>query len=328
MERTLLMTGASRGIGRHAAVRLLHDDADLHLVVLSRGRASLTLGEELARSSGNPNVSVVDADLSSLAQTRAAAGAVEDRLRSGALPPLHGLVLNAGLQLTSTTGATVDGVETTFAVNVLANYVLIRLLADRLHAPARIIVTSSDTHAGAGAPVVPKPRWTGVGALAIPGTDRSAATARAGRRAYSTSKLAVIYLVHALARRLPAGVDAYAFNPGLVPDTDLVRSAGPVTRAVFRTLTPALTLLPFAQSARAAGDQLALLATGPRPAGSGAYIDRTAETRSSADSYDETREEALWRHCADLAGLAEPAGLDLPGGHDRRPPPTAPTEAR
>lgn len=318
MERTMVMTGASRGIGRHAAERLLRADPDLHLVVLARGRAAGTLAGELTAESGNPNVSTIGVDLSSLAETRAAAEAVRNRLTTGALPPLAGLVLNAGLQLTSTTAATVDGIETTFAVNVVANYLLIRLLADRLHPPARVIVTSSDTHAGAGAPVVPRPRWADPGTLATPGTDRSAATARAGRRAYSTSKLAVIYLVHALARRLPPDADAYAFNPGLVPDTELVRSAGPFTRGAFRFLTPALTLLPFAQSARAAGEQLAHLATGPRPAGSGAYIDRTTGCRSSDESYDHAREEDLWRHCAALTGL-EPDPLPRPDGRVGRP---------
>lgn len=52
-------------------------------------------------------------------------------------------------------GVFTGGFEPTFAVNVLANYLLIRLLADRFTAPARIVITSSDTHAGAGAPLVP-----------------------------------------------------------------------------------------------------------------------------------------------------------------------------
>jgi NAD(P)-dependent dehydrogenase (short-subunit alcohol dehydrogenase family) len=303
VARTILITGASRGIGRHAAERMLRDDPALRLVVVARGDAAVTLPGELAEASGNPNVSAVPADLAALADVRRVAAEVSAAVDTGDLPPLSGIVANAGLQLTSTTGATVDGFETTFAVNVLANYLLIRLLAGHLSDHGRVIVTSSDTHAGAGAPGVPRPRWADVRTLAAPGTGREASTARAGRRAYSTSKLAVVYLVHELARRLPAGVDAYSFNPGLVPDTGLVRDAGPAARRAFALLTPALSLLPFAQRAHAAGAQLATAATGPRPGASGEYIDRTRVARSSPESFDPAREEALWRDCADLVGL-------------------------
>ncbi|WP_239160802.1 SDR family NAD(P)-dependent oxidoreductase [Virgisporangium ochraceum] len=303
MDRTMLMTGASRGIGRHAAEHMLRADPDLHLIVVARGRDTATLPGELAAASGNRHVRAIGADLASLADVRAVVAEVTAALDAGTTPPLYGLVANAGIQRTSTTEATSDGFETTFAVNVLANYLLVRLLADRFTAPGRIVVTSSDTHAGAGAPLVPKARWADVATLARPGTGPTAASATEGRRAYSTSKLGVIYLVHALARRLPAGVDAYAFNPGLVPGTDLARDAGPVTRGLFRALAPVLTLLPFAQRARDAGDQLAAAATGPRPGDSGAYLDRSRAGRSSPESYDPVREEALWRDCASLVGL-------------------------
>jgi NAD(P)-dependent dehydrogenase (short-subunit alcohol dehydrogenase family) len=303
VERTMLMTGASRGIGRHAAERMLHADPDLHLIVIARGRDTATLPEELAAASGNRHVRAISADLASLTDVRAVVAEVTAALDSGTTPPLYGLVANAGIQRTSTDEATVDGIETTFAVNVLANYLLVRLLADRFTAPGRIVVTSSDTHAGAGAPLVPKARWSDVASLARPGTGSAAASATEGRRAYSTSKLGVIYLVHALVHRLPTGVDAYAFNPGLVPDTDLARDAGPVTRGLFRALAPVLTLLPFAQRARDAGDQLATAAIGPRPGASGAYLDRSRVGRSSPESYDTVREEALWRDCASLVGL-------------------------
>ncbi|MFI6510881.1 hypothetical protein ACIBCT_25025 [Streptosporangium sp. NPDC050855] len=127
--------------------------------------------------------------------------------------------------------------------------------------------------------------------------------ANAGVQLTSTSKLAVVHLVHELARRLPQGVDAYAFNPGLVPDTDLVRDAGPALRRAFGLLAPALSLLPLAQRARPAGAQLAAVALGPRPGASGDYIDRDRVARSSPESFDRAREEALWRDCAELAGL-------------------------
>lgn len=97
---------------------------------------------------------------------------------------------------------------------------LIRLLWDQFRSPGRIVLTGSDSHFGDfrhNLGLVPAPEWRDTGLLVRPGTGRKAGTGAAGRGAYSTSKLGVLYLVHALARRLPAGVDAYTFDPGLTP---------------------------------------------------------------------------------------------------------------
>src|SRR6185312_5055102 len=114
VDRTMLMTGASRGIGRHAAERMLRDDPGLHLIVVARGRDTSTLPDELAAASGNRNVRAIGADLSSLADVRAVAAEVTAAIGAGTTPPLHGLLANAGIQRTSTGDATADGIETTF----------------------------------------------------------------------------------------------------------------------------------------------------------------------------------------------------------------------
>ncbi|OXM68089.1 short-chain dehydrogenase [Amycolatopsis vastitatis] len=286
------MTGASRGLGRIAAEKILRDRPDVHLVVTARGG---TLGGDLAESTGNPNVTALTCDLMSKNAVRAAAVDLAGRLDSGALPPLHGFVGNAGLQLTSRAHATEDGIEPTFAVNVLANHLFVRLLWCRFTAPGRIVLVGSDTHFGDlrhNLGMVPAPRWEPVAELARPRPD--ARTATDGRRAYSTGKLAVLYLVHALARRLPDGIDAYTFNPGYVPGTGLVRDAGPAVRFLSRTLLRALTATPLAMSAASAGALLAEAAVGPRPGESGVYIDRRTVTPSAPASYDRDREEELW----------------------------------
>lgn len=283
---TFLMTGASRGIGLHAAEHLVRDDPDIRLIVVAR--------DGQARPE-HPHVRAIRGDLGSLAGVRQIAAAMQD-------VELSGYLGNAGVQMTSAAHATPDGFETTFGINVLAHYLLIRLIQDRFTNPARIVITGSDSHFGDfrhTIGLVPAPRWDDAGRLASPGADG----ATAGRRAYSTSKLGVIYLVHALARRLPAGVDAYTFNPSLVPGTGLARDAGPIARAVFAAVGPLLLHTPLANSADEAGAQLAAVATGPRPGPSGSYIDRTTLTRSSPESYDEAREEALWAAAARLTGL-------------------------
>jgi NAD(P)-dependent dehydrogenase (short-subunit alcohol dehydrogenase family) len=291
--QTLLMTGASRGLGRIAAERILLGRPDVHLVVTARGG---TLADDLRASTGNPNVTALTCDLTSAAAIRATAADLAEQLDSGALPPLHGFAGNAGLQLTSRACATGDGIEPTFAVNVLANFLLVRLLWARFTAPGRIVLTGSDTHFGDlrhNLGMVPAPRWEPVADLARPRPGER--TAADGRRAYSTSKLAVVHLVHALARRLPEGIDVYTFNPGYVPGTGLVRDAGPVVRFFSRTVMHALIATPFALSAASAGELLAEAVTGPRPGESGAYVDRRRVTPSAPESYDLDREEQLWR---------------------------------
>lgn len=288
------MSGATRGLGRVAAKRMLADDPDLHLVVLARSDGA-PVADALRAESGNPHVSSVSADLASLTSIRRAAATIRTDVDDATLPPLTGIVGNAGVQLLRATESSADGVETTFAVNVLANYALIEELRPGLTAPARIVITSSDTHFGDFGHtfgLVPAPRWRDPVALATPGTGEGANGAEAGRRAYSTSKLAVIYLVHALARRLEPGTDVYSFNPGLVPGTGLARDGGALARFAFQRVLPALT--PWARSMLTSGADLAAAVTGPTPGPTSSYLNGTRAEQSSPESYDPAREDALW----------------------------------
>jgi NAD(P)-dependent dehydrogenase (short-subunit alcohol dehydrogenase family) len=293
--RTIVMTGVSRGFGRLAAVEILRGDADVHLGILARSGGD-ALAEQLAQESGNAQVRAYAADLDSVASVRAAIAAIAGDLDAGRLPALSGFVGNAGLQLTSAARATADGVEETFAVNVLANHVLIAGLRDRFVAPARLVITTSDTHFGDfkhNLGMVPAPQWREPRLLATPGEGPEAESTDAGRTAYSTSKLAVVHQVHAWARRLPAGVEIVSFNPGLVPGTGLVRDAGPVTRFAFRRIMPAMTVTPWARRASVSAADLAALALGQTAAQTGDYVNGRHPERSSEESYDAIREAAL-----------------------------------
>ena len=295
--RTIIMTGATRGIGRFAAIDMLRDAPDLHLALIVRSSDNQAFVDEIASASGNPNVSAVTADLASLASIRTATAELVARLDSGQLPPLHGFVGNAGLQFQNATQVTPDGFEQTFAVNVLANHLLIHDLVDHFVPPARIVLTTSDTHFGDFAHtggMVPAPRWSDAERLSRPGTFEHPETQTAGGRAYSTSKLGVIYLVHELARRLPPGVPVYSFNPGLVPGTGLARDRGRLARFAWRVIMPVIALTPIATRPADAGANLAAAAIGPIPGENGAYINRRRAERSSAESYDRAREAELW----------------------------------
>ena len=298
-HRTVVMTGASRGIGKVAAARMLAASPDLHLVVTTRGPGE-QLVAHLQRDSGNANVSWVDCELSSLASVRSAAREIKRRLDDGSLPALTGFVGNAGLQMASRNRSTTDGLEVTFAVNVLANHLLVNELAGRFGHGGRVVITTSDTHFGDfrhNMGMVPGPQWLPPRELAVPGSTSATDTLTAGRTAYATSKLAVLHLVHELSRRLPDGVDVYSWNPGFVPGTSLTRDATAGQRFAMAYVMPLLTLTPLSVSARTAGRKLAELVLGDRPAESGAYIDLSTPRRSSDESYDVSREQELWTTC-------------------------------
>ncbi|MFI5718536.1 SDR family NAD(P)-dependent oxidoreductase [Nocardia sp. NPDC051750] len=304
MKHTLVMTGAGRGIGRIAAERILRADPDIHLVVVARAATSAALAADL--SSAGHAVTPVPADLTSLADVRTAARHIGELLDTDRLPPLRGFVGNAGIQYTDNLTAGAEGYEATFTVNVLANHLLVRLLQDRFAAPARIVITVSDTHFGDlrhNMGMVPGPRWQKPRTLATPGAFADPTTAAAGRAAYSTSKLAALYLVHEYARRLPAGLDIVSYNPGFVPGTGLARHADPVSRFAMRYLMPLLTITPLAVGRTTAGRRLADLALGRIAATTGSYVDRDREARSSGESYDPDRERELWTAAEELCGL-------------------------
>ncbi|MFF7942854.1 SDR family NAD(P)-dependent oxidoreductase [Nocardia gamkensis] len=295
MPSTIVMTGASRGIGRVAAERILREAPQAHLVVAARGSTGARLAAELGGT--GRRVSHVAVDLGVPDSVRSAAVEIRGRLDRGELPPLHGFVGNAGIQYTNALTEGPGGFESTFAVNVLANHLFVRLLEDRFHTPARIVITVSDTHFGDFAHnlgMVPGPVWRSPDVLARPGAFPELRGTAAGRTAYSTSKLAAIYLVHEYARRLRAGIDAVGFNPGFVPGTDLARNAGPASRFAMRRILPLLTRTRFATSRASAGRCLADVVLGATAAPTGAYVDRDRVARSSEESYDPRREAELW----------------------------------
>ncbi|TLS45045.1 SDR family NAD(P)-dependent oxidoreductase [Streptomyces montanus] len=295
MQSTVVMTGASRGIGRAAAQRILRRSPHLHLLVVARGSSGARLSSELG--AGGHAVSYVAADLGSLGSVRSAATEIRDRLDRGELPPLRGFVGNAGTQYTNALTEGPDGFESTFAVNVLANHLFVRLLEDRFAPPARIVITVSDTHFGDfrhNLGMVPGPLWRSPEVLARTGAFPRPDTTAAGRTAYSTSKLAAIHLVHEYARRLPAGIDAVAHNPGFVPGTGLARNADRLSRFAMRRILPVMALTPLATSRGAAGHHLADVVLGTTEAPTGSYVDRDRAARSSEESYDPRRERALW----------------------------------
>src|SRR5512146_3338559 len=131
--KTIVVTGASSGIGLETARALAAMGARIVAVVRNREKAAAVLpaGTEL-----------VIADLYSLAEVRRAAAEIR-----ATCPRLDVLINNAGL-IHATRELTVDGFERTFALNHLAPFLLTYELRELLaaSAPARIVTVASVGH--------------------------------------------------------------------------------------------------------------------------------------------------------------------------------------
>src|SRR5512139_2502227 len=139
--KTVMITGATGGIGLAAAVALARQGATLVLTGRNQERGLHAIAE-IRRRAGSERAEFLRADFSSLAEVHRVADAflAEER-------PLHVLLNNAGL-MNSSRKLTVDGFEEMFAVNHLAHYLLTRRLLPRMQAsaPARIVHVASNAH--------------------------------------------------------------------------------------------------------------------------------------------------------------------------------------
>jgi len=212
-EQTILITGATDGLGRGLATSLAHDGAELllHGRDDERGRATL---EEIRTKTGNERLRWLRADLASLDEVRALADQVVQMTGR-----LDALVNNAGIGTTLPgDGKRVessDGVELRFAVNYLASFLLTRSLLPllRASAPARIVNVSS------------------AGQAPIDFDDVMLRRHYSGVQAYCQSKLAQVMLTFDVAEELADGVTATCLHPGTYMPTKMVVAAGvePVT---------------------------------------------------------------------------------------------------
>ena len=141
-DRICLITGGTNGIGKSTAQGLAHLGATVVIVGRDAQKAA-QVAEEIRSATGNPNVDLLLADLSSQQEVRRLASDFKRKYSQ-----LHVLLNNAGGTFT-TRQLSVDGIEMTFALNHLAYFLLTNLLLDTLKAsaPARIVNVSSDAHA-------------------------------------------------------------------------------------------------------------------------------------------------------------------------------------
>jgi NAD(P)-dependent dehydrogenase (short-subunit alcohol dehydrogenase family) len=204
--KTVLFTGASRGMGHLAAIELARLGAQILVVGHNQARGGAAV--EAIRGTG-ASAQFLRADLGDASEVCALAAAV--LARSG---PVHVLIHSAG-DLLPAAARTREGVDRGFAQNFLGAFLLTRLLEERLlaSAPARVIAVGSSAHRLL--------KSADVDALIRPGqADPRMSSRQRGRyqmRSYQTAKLAVTTWIYGLARRWAGrGVTANVLDPGIV----------------------------------------------------------------------------------------------------------------
>jgi len=270
--RVIVITGASSGVGRAAAIGLSTRGATVAIV----GRNAERTRAVADQVGGFPFL----ADFDSLAQVRTLS---EELLAS--YPRIDVLANNAG-GLVSARGLTTDGHERTLQHNHLAPFLLTNLLLDRLTESAgRVISTAS------GANMFSR--------FDLDDLEWKHRLYAGGWLPYGTSKLETIMFVRELARRTAGtGVDAYSFHPGFVAtafgsDSALVRFGQFVSRGSLG-ISPEQGAAPL----------IHLAAERDIVSPSGTYFDGLSpDGRQRKEASDLELCSALWDKSAEMVGL-------------------------
>ncbi len=262
-KRTIIITGASDGIGA-AAARKLNADGE-HVVIVGRSPAkTASIAAELG-------LDYFVADFARLDEVRTLAGELRERY-----PRIDVLANNAG-GIMGTRELTVDGHEKTIQVNHLAPFLLTTLLIDRLsESSATVINTSSAANSVFGK---------------FDLDDLDAERSYSPNRAYGNAKLANILFTRELHHRFhDQGISTAAFHPGVVA-TGFAAGSTSVMRVIYRTPLKRF-LMPPEQGA----DTLTWLATATPGTDwiSGEYYEKRVVQKANPQSYDPALAAGLW----------------------------------
>ena len=278
MSKTIVITGASDGIGLECASQLAAENH--HLVLVGRNPSKLAAAvKRLHAESQTAPVDSFVCDFASLSDVRTLAEGL-----LAAYPRIDVLVNNAGTVYDKRT-LTADGYESTFAVNHLAPFLLTELLLDRIIASgqARIVTTASVGH------------YRGTMDFDDLGFERGYQI----MRAYSRSKLANVLYTRSLTHRLAGtGVTANCLHPGAVA-TNIWDGAPAIAKPVL-----AVAKRLFMVSPAQGGAALTYLATNAEVEGrSGGYYEKNRIKEPAELAQDEEISERLVRVSREMVGL-------------------------
>ncbi|HWB24587.1 MAG TPA: SDR family oxidoreductase [Chitinophagaceae bacterium] len=267
-SKTILITGATDGIGKCAAIDLAKLSAQATVIIHGRNKDKVEKTiKTISAESGNINIEGYVADFSSMNDVRRLAGEI-----SAKHDAINILINNAGAGFAAPrTGK--DGIETRLAVNYLAPFLLTNLLlpAIKKGAPGRIVNVAS------------------AGQSPINFNDILAERHFDAGAAYTQSKLALIMFTIDLAEQLKGDkITVNSLHPGTYLDTNMVNEAG---------------IKPLG-TAQSGADAEVYLATAPELDNTtGKYFYVKREASANAQAYDATARKRLREISLELTGL-------------------------
>ena len=211
-KKIVLITGASNGIGKETALELAKGNYQLIIHGRNPERTKKVYDEIIAL--GNYDVSMITADFSLLSEVAKFADKVKAQVDH-----LDVLYNNAGGQFGEEREVTTEGHEKTFAINMLAPFLLTKLLLPLLEksASARIVTQSSESYQQSGDPIL---------------DDIELKNHYSFGAAYGLSKLYVWWVMREFAKRLKENnvqnVSVNTVEPGTALSTGLQRVSGKI----------------------------------------------------------------------------------------------------
>jgi NAD(P)-dependent dehydrogenase (short-subunit alcohol dehydrogenase family) len=278
--KTVLITGASSGIGLHTARSLAAAGADVILLCRDRRRGTAARDEIARAAPGGSAPDLVLGDLFSQSDIRRAAADISDRYDR-----LDVLINNAG-DVFSKRELTPDGLEKTFALNHLAPFLLTNLLLDLVKAApqGRIVTVSSEIHAG-------KLDWDNL----------QSEKSHQFLKAYKVTKTQNVLFSYELARRLQGTtVTANAVSPG--PSRT---GFGDNLTGAAAAFPKVMKKMPFFHSAEKGSRVVVYAAAEPTLAGvTGEFFMNSKPRKSKPITHSPEAATRLWHLSEQLTGLA------------------------
>jgi NAD(P)-dependent dehydrogenase (short-subunit alcohol dehydrogenase family) len=273
--KTIVITGATSGIGEVAAIHLAEQGARIVFTARDQARADDTMAK-LRQANPGADHAVHMADLSLLAEMKRVGGELARE------PQIDVLVNNAGA-LFNKRQETGDGLEMTFALNHMSYFVITNLLLGRLKPGARIVTTASNAHRGAK----------------LDFDDLQSRRNYVGFPVYSKSKLCNILFNRELARRISgSGVTANALHPGFVA-TRFGDNSGGLMRTVLKVAKPIGAISPE----EGAQTIIYLASSSAVDNVSGVYFFECKPATPTAEARNDEDAKRLWENSAQIAGL-------------------------
>ena len=274
--RVALVTGATSGIGKETARGLLQRGADVVMLCRDSDKAETVKHEFMAANLDARLMHFVIADMADLAQMGEAAQEIQNIL---AARRIDILIENAGIWRKSY-AETENGIELTFATNVLGHFALRQTLMQGVLTPqARVIVLTGDIYVMAS-DCGPDFKWRGLWG---------------GMQAYNRSKLGNFWIARELQRRRRE-LSVFIVHPGVVA-TDLNRSGGRLMAWVKRKF---LLDAP-------GGAQTVLMCATQDDVSHGSYyhnVHGEAELNNADPAMNDIAAARLWETCVNLVGNA------------------------